>query len=346
MNTRHVFPIGLGTIVLLTGLGCLGCQGSNSTTASQNGEKATSRSPEDDESTASSENNSGESNSESGASAKEASNESAPPADLYPDMDFDRLDASDRKTFVSIAKGELCPCEGSNQSLHACLQSKETQCALAKRMSSLAVSGIQSGLNKTDIRDRMATFAERASKEYEFDLADTPHKGPKDAPVTIVEFADFQCPHCKAAAGLMKTIQSKFGDDVVHYFKHYPLPGHPKARLAAQAAVAAHQQDKFWPMHDLIFKHQRSLSSDKLVRFARQLGMNIGKFKKDLQSKEVTQAVAANKQEGSRVGVKGTPAIFINGQRYMGAQTEKGLTEAIRSALEASKSKDEGSSDE
>lgn len=256
-----------------------------------------------------------------------------PPTDLYPGMNFGKLDADERRKFVSIAKAELCPCPNSTESMHECLQKPDGQCTMAKSAATVIARGIGSGLSQEDVLDKLADFIEKSKKEYEFDLEGTPHKGPPEAPVTVVEFADFECPHCKRATKMMDELVEKYGDKVVLYFKHFPLSGHDKARLAAQAAAAAHIQGKFWPMHDLLFKHQRSLSKDKISRFARRLGLNFSKFEKDMSGKGL-KVVRQDRKEGLSADITGTPAIFVNGRHYVGPLTKKGLSDMIEAAME------------
>jgi protein-disulfide isomerase len=257
----------------------------------------------------------------------------APPADLYPGMNFGSLSAQERTKFVDIAKAEVCPCPDAAESLHECLQDEAKACSLAKQVAGLSAMGIRQGLNETDILTKVAEFVEAARKSHDFTLTDVPHKGPADAPVKIVEFADFECPHCKMASAMMDELAKKYGDEVAIYFKQFPLGSHGHSNLAARAAIAAQEQDKFWPMHDLLFKHQSSLSPDKIMTFARRIGMNVGKFKQDLNGEEVTMQVSRDRKEGSQAGITGTPAIFINGRRYMGATSVEALSQAIDAQL-------------
>jgi len=201
--------------------------------------------------------------------------------------------------------------------------------------------GIKEGLNQTDVLDKLAEFVEAARKQYEFDLSKTPHKGNPEASVQIVEFADFQCPFCKDAAKIMDSAYTKYGDDIVVYYRHFPLSAHPEADVAARAAVAAQMQDKFWPMHDLLFKYQKQLSPQKIKQFARQIGVNYSKFEKDMVSAEAVRRVREDKQAGEEAQITGTPSIFINGRRYMGDRTEKGIFAAIDAALESTETSDE-----
>ena len=303
-------------LLLLVPLGACNCNNTASDSAEADGEKAKeSAAVEPDNEQA------------------QAQAEDAPPGDLYPGMNFGALSPAERITFVDIAKAEVCPCPDAAESLHECLQDTKTACNLARQVANVAAMEIRKGHNETDIINKIAQFAENARKQHDFVLEGVPHKGPEEAPVTIVEFADFECPHCKMASGVMDVIAKKYGDQVAVYFKQFPLRSHGNAELAARAALAAHEQGKFWQMHDLIFKNQRSLSPEKIQTFARRLGMNVGKFKQDLQSQEIAAKVARDRQEGDRAGITGTPAVFINGVRYQGPIDPNALSQAIDTQL-------------
>ena len=253
---------------------------------------------------------------------------------LYPGMKFTELSSADRKTFVSIAKKELCPCPDAAESLHACLQQKETQCETATRAAMAINRGLSQGLSESDILDKLATFVDKATTNYEFNLETSPRKGPADAPVTVVEFADFQCPHCKRASQMMTKLHEELGDDVVIYFKHFPLTPGSMAEVAARAAAAARRQGKFWPMQELLFENQKTLSRDKIMGFARRIGLNFGKFKQDLNDPAVAQAVQSDRAEGMEADITGTPAIFIDGYRYTGTLGYNPIKSAVQSKLD------------
>ena len=266
--------------------------------------------------------------------------------DIYPDFPMQRLDPDERRQLVEVTKSELCPCPDSTQSLHKCMQTREDRCGLALQAVSTAAQSIEAGLNSTDTRSKVVEVIEAAKKTYEFKLKNVPHKGPQDAPVKIVEFADFQCPHCKRASEVMDKVVEKYGDKIVFYFKNFPLSGHPKAEMAARAALAAHQQDMFWEMHDRLFAHQKSLSQQKILGFASQLGMNKSTFKQDMQNAMITSQVRADKKEGMDANIKSTPSIFINGRRYLGPKTVEGISKRIDQVLVEQKKGDGGDSSE
>ena len=142
-------------------------------------------------------------------------------------------------------------------------------------------------------------------------------QGSHDAPVTLVEYGDFECPHCGRAYPIVKEIQHALGDDVRFVFRHFPLTQlHPRAQAAAQAAKAASRQEKFWEMYDLLFENQEALEPEDLLGHAEDLELDRGKFSEDFQDSAVIQHVHQDFIGGVRSGVSGTPTFFINGVRY------------------------------
>jgi protein-disulfide isomerase len=142
-------------------------------------------------------------------------------------------------------------------------------------------------------------------------------KGPATAPVTIVEFSDFQCPFCGRATRPIEQIYKAYKGKVRVVFKHFPLNFHKDAHLAAQAALAAGAQGKFWEMHDLLFQNTRTLKRNHLDAYAKKLGLNMSSFKSALDSGTYKAQVDADMAVGRRVGVSGTPTIFVNGRKLM-----------------------------
>jgi protein-disulfide isomerase len=150
-------------------------------------------------------------------------------------------------------------------------------------------------------------------------LAKAPVRGASDAPVTFVEFSDFQCPYCGQAAPMMTQLMAAYPGKIKWIFKHFPLPIHPDAPLAHQAALAAEAQGKFWEMHDKIFANQRSLKKETYIGYAKELGLDVARFEKDLDSGKYKPALMADLADGQKVGIRGTPTFFINGKRVVGA---------------------------
>ncbi|MEE2903462.1 MAG: thioredoxin domain-containing protein [Myxococcota bacterium] len=151
-------------------------------------------------------------------------------------------------------------------------------------------------------------------------IGNAPVYGSKSAPVKIVIWSDFECPFCSRVNPAIEQVKKEYGKKVAVSFKHFPLPFHKNAELAAVAAIAAQNQGKFWEMHDKLFANQKALQRDNLIQYAKDLGLNIGKFTKDLDNPANKARVKAEMAEGSKVGVRGTPASFVNGRMISGAQ--------------------------
>lgn len=142
-----------------------------------------------------------------------------------------------------------------------------------------------------------------------------PSLGGAQASVTIVEFSDFQCPYCAMAAATTHSIHEKYGDRVRIVFRQFPLSFHQDAHLAAQAALAAHAQGKFWELHDLMFENQRALGRADLERYGKQAGLDMATFTAALDDGSMRKTVDTDLELGEQVRVKGTPTMFINGER-------------------------------
>ncbi len=149
--------------------------------------------------------------------------------------------------------------------------------------------------------------------------AEGPSRGPKDAPITIVEFSDFECPYCGAAHDTVEQVMSTYAGKVRLVYRQFPLSFHPHAEKAAEASLCAADQGKFWEYHDVLFKNQKKLDPTDLKAFASEVGMDGQKFGQCLESGDKKKAVDADQQAGLAAGVGGTPAFFINGIFLNGA---------------------------
>jgi protein-disulfide isomerase len=160
-------------------------------------------------------------------------------------------------------------------------------------------------------------------------------QGLADAPVTLVEYGDYECPYCGQAYPVVKEVQARFGDRLRFVFRNFPIANaHPHAEHAAEAAEAAAAQGKFWEMHDRLFEHQRQLGDGDLVDHARALGLDAGRFAEDLAEHRLAERVREDFMSGVRSGVNGTPTFFVNGRRHDRAWDAEGLGKAIESELE------------
>jgi protein-disulfide isomerase len=157
-------------------------------------------------------------------------------------------------------------------------------------------------------------------------------RGPVDAPVTVVEYGDFECPYCGQAEPVMRELLQDFGD-VRYVWRHLPLNDvHPDTQLAAEAAEAAAEQGAFWEMHDLLLANQDKLSEEDLMGYARGLGLDLDRFAGALAERAGAARVAEDVDSADMSGVTGTPTFFINGRRHFGAYDIETLSAAVRAA--------------
>jgi protein-disulfide isomerase len=155
-------------------------------------------------------------------------------------------------------------------------------------------------------------------------------QGPEDAPVTLVEYGDYQCPYCADMHSMIQSIAAKMGNKLRFVFRHMPLNEvHPYAQYAAEAAEAAAAQGKFWEMHAAIYEQQSDLGSDLLHQLAMRLGLDIPRFEADLDARRYRPRVKRDFMGGMRSGVASTPAFFINGERYDGILEQRALLAAL-----------------
>jgi Na+/H+ antiporter NhaA len=159
-------------------------------------------------------------------------------------------------------------------------------------------------------------------------------RGPVNAPVTLVEYGDFECPYCGRAEPVVRELVHAFGDDLRFVFRHLPLADvHDHAELAAEASEAAAEQDRFWEMHDLLFAHQDALIFPDLVRYAGELGLDVERFRNDLTSRRHGSRIARDVRGADASGAVGTPTMFVNGRRYQGSHDIDAIAAAIEREL-------------
>lgn len=160
-------------------------------------------------------------------------------------------------------------------------------------------------------------------------------QGNSHAPLTLLEYGDYQCSHCGHAYPIIKQVQQALGDQLRFVYRNFPLSeAHPDAAKAASAAEAAALQHRFWQMHDVIFENQYALSWNDLFAYAQSIGLDMQRFKEDVQKDSITEKVEADFESGVRSGVNGTPSFFVNGEKYEGSWEEYDLTEYLKSYLE------------
>ncbi|MBK6007145.1 thioredoxin domain-containing protein [Ramlibacter ginsenosidimutans] len=155
-------------------------------------------------------------------------------------------------------------------------------------------------------------------------------RGSPDAPVVLVEYADFECPYCGAAYGVVKNLERELPDTLAVVFRQFPLVNvHPHAQLAAEAAEAAGAQGQFWRMHDVLFEHQDALAPADLIKYAAALHLDVKRFAGDLSGHAFLPKIEDDMEGGLQSGVQGTPTFFINGVLHRGGHDEASLLAAI-----------------
>ena len=158
-------------------------------------------------------------------------------------------------------------------------------------------------------------------------------EGPADAPMTLVQYGDYECPYCGAAYPIVKEVQARMGDRLRFVFRNFPITtSHPHAEQAAESAEAAAAQERFWEMHDVLYENQRHLGDDHLLSYAEQLGLDVERFGKELAEHVHAPRVREDFMSGVRSGVNGTPTFYINGLRHDDSYELETLLDALEAA--------------
>ena len=212
------------------------------------------------------------------------------------------------------------PFESFKTIIDAQMKRAETALSNGASRSNLYETLIKDGLAKQPAPPQQAAQAAPAPTARNVDLGEgSPTMGAKSAKITIVEWSDFQCPYCSRVEPTLKQIMDTYKGEVKLVWRNEPLAFHPNAMPAAKAAMAAGRQGKFWEMHDLMFSHQGDLSDAKYEEWAKQIGVNVDRWKKDKESPEIAAQIGKDSTYGQSVGADGTPAFFVNGKFISGA---------------------------
>jgi thiol-disulfide isomerase/thioredoxin len=258
-------------------------------------------------------------------------------------FDTSALASAERELLWNVANDMLSPC-GDPHSLAVC--ARDRVCATCRFALRFLARRVQDGFDSERLGELVrARFSRDVLVRINTDGA--PIRGGAHASVTIVEFSDYECPHCAAAAPVLRDIEREFGDRIKVVHMHFPLSGHPHAMAASRAAVAAGRQGKFWEYHDLLFANQSALETAHLEQYATRIGLDLARFRADFASPETEARVASDRREGERLQIGGTPAIFINGRPWPSAlQLDRAqLREWIHDELEMTGAGAAGSGD-
>lgn len=242
-----------------------------------------------------------------------------------PAVDFTGMSPLRARALLRLLRTHDCTC-GCGMKVAEC-RVNDPGCAWSKGVAAAMGDALRAGKNENEAID--AAKASRWGQGPQppklledpvtVPTAGSPVRGPAGAALTLVEFSDFQCPYCSIAVAKLDAVQEAYPGKIKLIFKQFPLDTHSQAALAAASAIAAHQQGKFWPMHNALFAHRSNLSRASIVELARNIGLDMKRFEADLDSPETKKTVARDVDDGDKAGVEGTPTVFINGRKYNGS---------------------------
>jgi len=249
-------------------------------------------------------------------------------------------------TNKKIVKGELKVSDAEYNKFVADKHIPESQ--LNPQIKERIITFIQGSKKQEMVDDYIGNLTKNAPVEVYFsrpkiqvavDAGNGPFMGGEKAPVTIVEFSDFQCPFCARAADVVGEVKKKYGDKVKIVFRHFPLPMHKDARSASEASMCVNEQNpgKFWKFHDLAFKSQDKLDTEGLSKLVKEVGVDEKKFKECMDAKKFAGAVQNDMSYGEKLGVRSTPTFFVNGQLVSGALPLESFSEIIDEELTTAK---------
>jgi protein-disulfide isomerase len=265
-------------------------------------------------------------------------------AETLGDVDLSELTPVQKKAVLKILREEDCSCQCGMKTAECIM--KDTNCSYSRTIAKIAIQGVKDGKSLMEISKLMdASPKAHRPKLLEAPVSiavdGAPVRGPADARITLVEFSDFECPFCSAAVKQVDIVMAAYPKDVKLIYKQFPLSMHPHAQMAAEASLAAGEQGKFWEMYDVLFKNYRHLSSDNIMIWAKDLGLDMSKFKGDLVSGKFKAVVAKDLSDGEAAGVYGTPSFYINGKQYNGEVTLAALKPILAAELKGDKNKTE-----
>lgn len=250
------------------------------------------------------------------SSASSSSKEVAAPVDgeaVLTGLALANMNSREKSALIA-ALGKLpAPCADTPVSLTQCLTEKRS-CKSCKPAAEFLGRMVTAGATDTDLAVvYKARFDPSIVQAVEVGKA--PFKGPKDAVVTVVEFADFQCPGCREARAFLDLLLERFPNQVRVVYKYYQITGHDRSLEAAYAAHAAHLQGKFWQMHELLFAHPEGLARSDFTKYATDIGLDLAKFDAAFSSEDSKNAVAADIAQADKLGLEYTPLLFVNGRQ-------------------------------
>ncbi len=236
---------------------------------------------------------------------------------ILPRADLHALTDQQRAQFLEVA-GDTFGYAGCNETLARCLAANATD-KHAPRMAELVKALLLEGQSPHQIIDLVERYYASFAKDKRVRLADyeCPQMGDPKAAIAVVEFSDYQCPHCATVQKPLRDLVRALPSKVRLCSKYFPLPGHARAQIAAAVAELARQKGRFWPMNDLLFANQEDLGDAALKEYARKIGLDGDAMLKQAYSGRFDGVIERHKKEGTDAGVRATPTLFFNGRHYI-----------------------------
>jgi predicted DsbA family dithiol-disulfide isomerase len=235
---------------------------------------------------------------------------------LPPGMDVGKLDEFEKKIFFRIVQREPSACGKGHSLLFSA--KNDPVCRASFYAVRYVARLVNSGYTDSEINEKLEKRF-RLPRISNVNLAGAPNKGNPGARVTLIEFVDYECPHCLHAQTVLRQAIDTYPADVRLFFKHFPLSSNPNSRLAAEATIAAHKQDKFWPYNDKVWAASDHLTPAILEKLAKEVGLDLPRWRQDKDNQDIKNYVQKDKNEGLQLGINGTPTILINGRKYSDA---------------------------
>jgi protein-disulfide isomerase len=257
------------------------------------------------------------------------------------EVDFSGLSEAQIRIALRIMASNPCNC-GCNMTVAECRE-RDSSCRRSLIFARTVIDALRDKKSEAEtvkvLQQKASTFVEArppddAGVVYNIDTTRNPVRGPQSAPVTIVEFSDFQCPYCAGLQPVLDQVLKAFPKEVRLIYKQYPLNIHQYARQAAAASLAAHAQGKFWALHDKLFQNVSAINDENIRKWAREVGLDMGEFDKAMQGGQFEAMVQKDIADGASARVIGTPTVFINGKKIQG-QSFEAYKKAIQEELAA-----------
>ncbi len=249
--------------------------------------------------------------------------------------DPSQLNDEQRQRAAEIMRREFCY-YGCSRTIARCLQASNPN-RTARRLAGYVVRQVLADRTDEQIHQgiQQRGLSAHPLETVDIDLTNTQCIGPANAPVTIVEYADFQCPFCRVISPIIHRLVNEMSPNVRLCFKHFPVRGHERAVPSSVAALAAARQGRFWQIHDALYALAPRLEEEHLVQAARRAGVpDMEQWQQDRQDEALVRQIEADKVEGLRNGVRGTPTFFINGKEYLGRKDEAEFRDRLEEELD------------